>query len=268
MINNTHTYRLNQCKTSFTTLFVGTTLVLAMMAIVLTLHYSNTNIRNYITEQLEIKITFDSVKKTDQIKITQQLSKIKAIKKISKIKDQQININLSSTYIKSITDLEQVLNTIKETKGIQSIIYPQVITDYILKAFNSFKSITTYILCSTLIIGYLFLYLLMRILIYSKRYLIYNMRLVGATKRYVLKAFIHKNFWCSLSAGLFTSVCIGFSTLAITFVNPNFTAIININLIYMILIFIPILSILINSLNTWLLVNRAYKLNRQELNRI
>lgn len=270
MISKKQTYKLNQWKISFTTLFVSTTLVLAMFAISLLLRFSFNNIKDYFISNLEIEVELVStLTPIESFQVRNEIEKAKIIKSIALDNSQkQIKIGLNSSQLKDLEALDKYVEQIKGVKGVNSVLYPEAITKYILSASDFIKKTSTLLVFIIGIIGYFFLYIIIRILIYSKRYPIYNMKLVGATKKYIYNTFIIKNLWCSLAAGLFTSVILSLAAFTLTLTHPDTLLVIDIKTFYFVLLLTPILGVIVNVINTRILVNKTYKLNRKQLNSI
>lgn len=200
--------------------------------------------------------------------IQKELSKLKWVSRIEPLNKEQILVSVKTETAISATEAAKYADDLLKTKGISKIIYPRSLNKQAISFTKNLEIISNALLITITFVCLLFTFLIIKSLLYSKKYTIYYMKLVGATPIYTFKSFLKPIFWCSLAAGLFSSILISLGLVYCLYFNINILENIDVRVVGILVISLPILGIIINETHATILLNRLYKMNKKQINSI
>ena len=242
-------------------------LLLAFVA--LTLKTLDFNQRKDLTKNTAIQLIMsESTSDLDKFMIQKELSKLDWVSHIEPINKERILVDINANSPLSAALMTKYTDEILHIKGISKIIYPRSLSNQAISFTENLKTVSNITLIIVAFICMLFTFLIVKALLYSKKHTVYYMKLIGASPGYIFKSFLKPIFWCSLAAGLFSSLLIGITLFSFIYFDINLIKSIDVRLVGILVMTLPILGIIINELLATILLNSLYKMNKKKINSI
>lgn len=276
--------------TSYLSVIVSITLVLYLLGFFGFLILSTKKLANHFKEQVKVTILIkDNAKAADLTQLQKTLSVAAFVKSLHFIPKEEAAENLSKDIgedfvtflgtnpLQNTIDLslkaeyaepekmQEIKRELEHNSFVSEVLYDQSLVTLIHDNVNRIGLIT---LVFSVLFTFVSIFLInasIRLSIYSKRFIIKTMQLVGATRSFIRRPFIYTNVRLGIISALIAIVLFCFSLWGIVHSYPEFSALIDGTILFVVFVGVLLLGILISWGSTFFATQRFLNLNTNDL---
>jgi cell division protein ftsX len=276
--------------TSYLSVIVSITLVLYLLGFFGFLILSTKKLANHFKEQVKVTILIkDNAKAADLTQLQKTLSVAAFVKSLHFIPKEEAAENLSKDIgedfvtflgtnpLQNTIDLslkaeyaepekmQEIKRELEQNSFVSEVLYDQSLVTLIHDNVNRIGLIT---LVFSVLFTFVSIFLInasIRLSIYSKRFIIKTMQLVGATRSFIRRPFIYTNVRLGIISALIAIVLFCFSLWGIVHSYPEFRALIDGTILFVVFVGVLLLGILISWGSTFFATQRFLNLNTNDL---